>query len=188
MKIIKALRILGQRLSAQGLRVTAWWAADHAMRIATGANIRRVSQITPQLHVGGQYRRRGWARMKARGITAVVNLRVEFDDAEAGLAPPRYLHLPTIDDEAPTLDHLSEGAAFIAGELAAGGSVYVHCGSGIGRAPTVAAAFLITTGLAPEQAWARIRAHRPFIRPTAVQIQQIERFADAVSQHSASAG
>ena len=188
MKIVKAFRILRQRLSTQGLRVTAWWAADHAVRIVTGANILRVSQITPQLHVGGQYRRRGWRRMKARGITAVLNLRIEFDDAEAGLAPPRYLHLPTVDDGAPTLEHLSEGAAFIAGELARSGSVYVHCGSGIGRAPTVAAAYLITTGLMPEQAWARIRARRPFIRPTAVQVQQIERFADAVSMHSARGG
>jgi protein-tyrosine phosphatase len=119
--------------------------------------------------------------MEARGITAVVNLRVEFDDAEAGLAPPRYLHLPTVDDEAPSLEHLSEGVAFMAEEVARGGAVYVHCGSGIGRAPTMAAAYLISTGLTLAQAWAQIRAARPFIRPTEVQIQQIERFADTVS-------
>ncbi len=177
MKVVKALRILVQRLSAQGFRVTAWWAADHAVRIVAGVNIRRVSQITTQLHVGGQYRRRGLARLRRRGITAVINLRLEFDDAEAGLAPFRYLYLPTVDDQAPTLEHLAEGVAFITSELAGGGSVYIHCGSGIGRAPSLAAAYLINTGLAPKEAWARIRARRPFIRPTAVQVQQIERFA-----------
>jgi protein tyrosine phosphatase (PTP) superfamily phosphohydrolase (DUF442 family) len=182
MKLLKALGILWQRINSQGLRVTAWWAADHAVRIVTGANIRRVSQITPQLHVGGQYRRRGWTRLQARGITAVVNLRIEFDDAEAGLAPARYLHLPTVDDEAPSPEHLSEGVAFIAEELAGGGSVYIHCGSGIGRAATMAAAYLISTGLTLEEAWARIRAVRPFIRPTAVQIWQIERFSEGYPQ------
>jgi hypothetical protein len=179
MKIIQGLRILAQRLKAQGLRTTAWWAADHAFRILAGANIRRVSQITPHLHVGGQYRSHGWSRMVARGITAVVNLRIEFDDQEAGLAPQRYLHLEVIDDDAPTLDQLQTGAAFIAEEVARGGCAYVHCGSGIGRAPTMAAAYFISTGQTPEQAWATIRAVRPFIRPTPVQLAQIERFASA---------
>ena len=177
MKLPKALRILWERLTQQGLRVTAWWAADHLVRILTGANIRRVSQITPQLHVGGQYRRRGWPRLQARGITAVVNLRREFDDRAAGLAPPRYLYLPADDDHAPTLEQLRQGAAFIAAEVAQGGGVYVHCGSGIGRAPAMAAAYLVSTGLAADQAWARIRRARPFIRPKPVQFEQIERFA-----------
>ena len=161
------LDILWSRLTRQGLHTTALWAADHIVRIVTGAPIRSLSQVTPQLHVGGQYRRRGWPRLAARGITAVVNLRVEFDDAAAGIAPPRYLFLPTVDDEPPTLEQLREGCAFIAEEIAQGGGVYVHCGAGIGRAVTMAAAYLISAGLTPDQAWARIRAVRPFIRPQA---------------------
>ncbi len=139
--------------------------------------MQRVSQITPHLHVGGQYRRRGWSRLEARGITAVVNLRTEFDDNAAGIAPPRYLHLPVADDHAPTLEQLRAGAAFITDEIACGGSVFVHCGSGIGRAATMAAAYLISTGLTRDEAWEKIRAVRPFIRPTPVQVEQIERFA-----------
>ena len=108
MKLLKALlkgiHILWSRLTRQGLRVTALWAADHAVRIVTGAPIRSVSQITPHLHVGGQYRRRGWPILVSRGITAVVNMRIEFDDNDAGLAPERYLYLPTVNDEAPTLE------------------------------------------------------------------------------------
>jgi protein-tyrosine phosphatase len=104
-------------------------------------------------------------------------MRIEFDDQEAGVAPPRYLYLPTVDDTAPSLEHLQQGVAFIEQEIAQGGGVYVHCGSGVGRAPTMAAAYLVRTGLTPEQAWARIRKVRPFIRPTAVQVAQLERFA-----------
>ena len=177
MKLKRGLTILWTRLTQQGVRVTALWAADHAVRIITGANIGRLSQITPELHVGGQYRRRGWPRMAARGITAVVNLRIEFDDASAGIAPAQYLYLPTVDDHAPSLEHLCEGVQFIADVVADGGSVYVHCGSGIGRAATMAAAYLTETGLTPEQAWDRIRDVRPFIRPTPVQIEQLDRFA-----------
>ena len=167
-----------KRLTQQGVRVTTWWAADHAARILTGAPIRRVSQILPHLHVGGQYRKRGWPTLEARGITAVVNLRVEFDDAEAGIAPQRYLFLPTEDDHAPSLEALHTGVAFISGEIEGGGAVYIHCGSGIGRAATMAAAYLISTGLTGDEAWARMREARPFIRPTQPQLRQIGRFAD----------
>jgi protein tyrosine phosphatase (PTP) superfamily phosphohydrolase (DUF442 family) len=176
-KITKGLRILWTRLIRQGLRVTALWAADHAVRIITGAPMRSVSQITPQLHVGGQYRRRGWPRLASRGVTAVVNMRLEFDDNHTGIAPARYLYLPTVDDEPPTLEHLRAGVAFIAEEIARGGGVYVHCGAGVGRAAVMAAAYLVSTGLTPDQAWARIRAVRPFIRPNPAQVAQVERFA-----------
>jgi hypothetical protein len=179
-KIARGIHILWSRLTRQGMRVTALWAADHAVRIVTGAPIRRVSQITPQLHVGGQYRRRGWPRLAARGITAVVNVRIEFDDNDAGIAPPRYLPLPTVDDEPPTLEQLRAGVGFIAEEIAQGSGVYVHCGAGVGRAATVAAAYLVSTGLTPDQAWVRIREVRPFIRPKPAQVAQVERFAGMV--------
>ncbi len=177
MNLGKGLGILWQRLSKQGVRSTTWWAADHVTRIVAGAPIRRVSQITPHLHVGGQYRRHGWPRLAARGITAVVNMRIEWDDLALGLAPQRYLYLPTVDDGAPTLDHLRQGVDFIADECRQGGSVYVHCGSGVGRAATMAAAYLVSTGLAPDEAWTQIRRVRPFIRPSQVQLEQLELYA-----------
>ncbi len=182
MKLLRGLGILRRRLSEQGFRVTVWWAADHAVRILTGAPLRRVSEITPQLHVGGQYRRRGWPRMQSRGITAVVNMRTEFDDRGVGIAPTRYLHLRVVDDEAPTLEQLYTGCAFIAEELAQGGVVFVHCGSGIGRAATMATAHFISTGETEQGAWALVRKARPFIRPTPPQVEQIRRFAVAMAE------
>lgn len=175
---VKALRILWGRLTEQGIRVTAMWAADHIVRIVSGAPIRSMSQVTPHVHVGGQYRQRGWKRLRKRGITAVVNLRAEFDDQAAGIAPQRYLYLPTIDDAPPSLQQLREGVDFITEEIQRGGSVYVHCGSGVGRAWTMAAAYLVSTDLTPNEARAKIRAARPFVRPKPPQIAQVRRFAE----------
>jgi len=176
-KLTRALRITWSRLRDQGVGTTALWAADHGVRMLTGAPTRRWSQVTPQVHIGGQYHRRGWRRLARRGVTAVVNMRTEFDDNHTGIAPPRYLYLPTIDDLPPSLEDLRTGVAFINEEIARGGSVYIHCGAGVGRAPAMAAAFLVSTGLSAEEAWARIRAVRPFIRPRPPQIQQIDAFA-----------
>jgi predicted protein tyrosine phosphatase len=173
----KALGILRYRLGQQGLRVTLLWAADHAVRMLMGAPIRRLSQVTPQIHLGGQYRRRGWPALASRGITAVIDMRAEFDDREAGIAPSHYLYLPTIDDTAPTLEQLQAGVAFIEAELARGGGVYVHCGAGVGRAATMVAAYLIHAGMSLDEAWARIREVRPFVRPMPLQVAQLERFA-----------
>lgn len=170
-----------RRLAEQGLRVTGWWAADHLVRIVTGAPIRRVSQITPHLYIGGQYRGRGWRRLASWGITAVVNLRCEYDDRARGIAPPRYLALPAPDDHAPSLEQLQAGVTFIVEEVARGGAVYVHCGSGVGRAPTLAACYLVQTGRTPQQAWAQIKAHRPFIRPNQEQRDQVDLFAAQLS-------
>jgi protein tyrosine phosphatase (PTP) superfamily phosphohydrolase (DUF442 family) len=172
------LRIIRGRLLEQGLRPTFLWAADHAVRALSGAPIRGVSEVAPGLHVGGQFRRRGWRRLAARGVTGVVNMRIEYDDAAAGIAPTRYLHLPTVDDMPPTLAHLRAGVAFIRQEVEAGGGVYVHCASGVGRAPTMAAAYLVSTGLTPHVAWQTIRRVRPFVRPRPAQVARLTEYAN----------
>lgn len=170
------------RFSQQGFCPTILWIADHAVRITTGASIRRLSQIRSNLHVGGQPRPQGWQILKARGVTAIVNMRdeLEADDNVSGIIPSRYLRLPTIDDEAPMLEHLRAGVAFITEEIERGGSVYIHCRSGVGRSATMAAAYLVSNGLKPEEAWASIQQVRPFIRPTAPQIGQLEVFSSEI--------
>ncbi|NLE77381.1 MAG: protein phosphatase [Chloroflexi bacterium] len=176
-KIKKGLHILWERLSEQGPKVTALWVADHWVRALTGAPLRALTEVAPGLHVGGQYRRRGWARLAARGITAVVNMRDEWDDQALGIAPQRYLYLPTVDDMAPSLEDLRRGVTFIQQERGVGGGVYIHCGAGVGRAAAMAAAYLVSTGLTADEAWARLRQVRPFVRPKPVQVVQVARFA-----------
>jgi protein-tyrosine phosphatase len=137
--------------------------------------------VKPGLHISGQHRRHGLPLLQKRGIVAVVNMRVEFDDMEAGIAPELYLHVKTIDNTPPTLDQLREGAEFIQKVLANGAGVYIHCAAGVGRAPTMAAAYLVLTGSTPEEAWSAIRHVRPFICPTRGQIARIEEFARSLA-------
>jgi len=178
--LLKQLSSLWYGLAEQGLWVSFLGLAEFFIRFVTGAPIQRLSQVTPQLHVSGQHQGRGWKTLSKRGITAMVNMRTEFDDQAAGIAPPRYMHLKIVDNTPPTLEHLQAGSDFIAQEIRQGGKVYVHCAAGVGRAPTMAAAYLVSTGRTPAEAWKQIRKVRPFIRPTPAQIAQVDAFAEKV--------
>ena len=173
---IKGLRIVADRLRRQGLRTTLIWVYGRGLPKLTGIPLVRFSQITPQVFVGGQFGQRGKRKLERLGVTGAVNLRVEFDDAAHGLAFQHYCHLPTIDDDAPTLDHLAAGVAFIRRVIDAGGKVYIHCAGGVGRAPTMAAAYFIAQGMTRDEALALIRRTRPFIRIMPPQMAQLERF------------
>ncbi len=169
--------ILYRRLVEQGPALTFLWIEDKVLRNLIGASPPHISQVMPRLFVGGQHRRHGLPKMREWGIGAIVNLREEFDDAEHGLALEHYLWLPTTDDTPPTFEALDRGAAFIAEQIDAGRGVYIHCASGVGRAPTMAAAYLITQGMDAESAWRQIQQGRPFGRPTPTQLEVIDAFA-----------
>ena len=104
-------------------------------------------------------------------------MRIEFDDRSLEIDMPAYIQLSTLDDTAPSLDDLQRGVDFIRTEINGGGKVYIHCGAGVGRAPSMAAAYLVSTGMPPQQAWDTIQSRRIFIRPTRVQRRQLEEFA-----------
>lgn len=161
--------------------VAGQYAVDHMARMATGAPMLRYSRITHSLFLGGQFGVRGLDRLERLGVTAVVNLRDEFDDAVAEIAPARYLYLPVVDDTPPTLEQLLRGVEFIRRELRAGGRVYVHCMLGVGRSATLVAAYLVASGMTPEHAWSAIRSRRPFIAPTEGQMAQLATFARQIA-------
>ncbi|GAP12002.1 predicted protein-tyrosine phosphatase [Bellilinea caldifistulae] len=182
MDLAKFLRLFRVRLVTQGVRATFWWLFNVFNRLVLDRPIREQCEITPHLFVGAQFRQGGWRILERWGIRGVINLRAEFDDRQLGLDFPAYLHLPTVDDAAPSLEDLQAGVEFYRQIKNEGGKVYIHCGAGVGRAPSMAAACLISEGLTPSQAWAKIRQVRIFIRLTRVQQEQIERFAERLSQ------
>lgn len=173
----RVFEILIREVRRKGVVVASQYATDHAVRLTTGAPPAFYSRITAHLHVGGQYTAAGWRRLERRGVTAVVNMRDEFDDAEAGIAPARYLFLPTVDDTPPTVAQLCQGVRFMHREIAGGGQVYVHCMLGVGRSVTMIAAYLVATGMTPTDAWKTIRRRRPFIQPTVSQEIRLAEFA-----------
>ncbi len=175
-RIRKGLSILRWRLQEQGLGVTALWFKDHALRVLTGMSPPVTSRIRPNLYVGGQHYRWGLGRMASLGISASLSLRREADDEALGVALEKHLWLPTTDDAPPSLDQLDEASAFIGDALEEGRGVYVHCMSGVGRAATTGAAYLVSTGLTPDQAWAAISEVRPFLRPSEEQVAVLGEF------------
>ena len=55
-----------------------------------------------------------------------------------------FLHLPTVDRQAPSHQQVCEGVAWILEEAQSGkGTVYVHCKAGRARSATLVAAYLI---------------------------------------------
>lgn len=174
--IRKGIRILTRRIRSQGLRVTLIWMYGRGLPKLTGIPLLQFSEVTPQLYVGPQYGVQGKKALEAAGIDHCVNMRVEFDDAAHGLAMANYCHVPVVDDDAPSIEQLWRGVQFIRDAIAAGGKVYIHCAGGIGRAPTMAAAYLISEGMTLDHAILTIQKVRPFIQIMPVQMQQLKVF------------
>jgi predicted protein tyrosine phosphatase len=175
---------LRDTLKNQGIGMTLLAGLDKLVRLLRRTPLKRFTQISPHIILGGQPSKSVVLRLIARrGVTGFINMRNEYDYAKLvdfGIA--RYLHLPTPDNEAPSLDHLCRGVDFIREEVARGGSVYIHCWEGLGRGPTMAAAYFVSTGCSPEVSWQQIREIRPFIRPTKLQITRLIEFADHYGQ------
>ncbi len=177
--IWKGITIVPARLVKHGVRITGLWVYEKVARLRLGVSPAETSRVIERLFVGGQHYVRGLETMRQWGIGATVNLREEADDAQRGVALPRHLWLPTPDDDAPTIAQLREAVSFIREAVAAGEGVYIHCGQGVGRAPTLAAAYLISEGRAerPKAALEMIRRVRPFITPTQAQLRRLEEWA-----------
>ncbi|SHM97217.1 dual specificity protein phosphatase family protein [Mucilaginibacter sp. OK098] len=147
---------------------------DNAHRIITGLPRLNRSQITGHLFLGSQYNLLGLKKLKALGVTAIVNMRTHNDYSDAEHEGIKYLHLPTVDNTPPPLDVLLKGADFIDNEIKNNGIVYVHCRQGLGRGPTMAMAYLIKTGLTFENAYAMIKKVRVFINPRPGQVARLK--------------
>ena len=168
---------LGGHLKTGPRAIALRW-IDVLHRRVLGAPIWELSAVSPNLLLGGQhYYQRGYQRLLEYGITAVVNMRAQHCDLDKGIAGQRHLQLATVDNTPPSVEDLLRGVEFIGAEIERGGKVYVHCAVGCGRAPTMTAAYLVSTGLGPHEALQRIRLVRPFINPTRRQRQVLSEFA-----------
>jgi len=98
--------------------------------------------------------------LRRRGITAVLSLtdRAPPEIEAAGFA---FLALPVRDFHAPTSAQLDAAVEFIERAVNSGGACAVHCGAGLGRTGTVAAAWLVRRGRGAGAAIAEVRRRRP---------------------------
>ncbi|MET8979904.1 dual specificity protein phosphatase family protein [Streptomyces sp. NPDC004539] len=89
----------------------------------------------------------GYRELRRLGFTTVVDLRAEdlsaAQLAEPGKAGLSAVRLPVRDGQTPTQAQVRR---FLAVVREAPGRVFVHCGAGVGRTGTMAAAYLVGTG------------------------------------------
>ncbi|MBD1393033.1 protein-tyrosine phosphatase family protein [Mucilaginibacter glaciei] len=148
--------------------------SDNLYRVIFGMPRLKRCEITANLYLGSQYNLVGLRKLKDLGITGIVNMRMHSIYSGSHYEGFHYLHLPTPDNTPPPLDILIQGADFADKEIRDGGKVYVHCRQGLGRGPTMAAAYLIKTGLTVEDALALIKRARTFINPRPGQLTRLK--------------
>jgi hypothetical protein len=120
------------------------------------------SDVTPQLAVGGAFRKRQIKRLRHRGVTAVVDCRLEAEDDAAALAHAGidFLHVPTPDRYGFSYDQMEQGAQWVLAHVARGGRTFLHCEHGVGRGPLMTCAVLVAQGYSAPQALRIVRSAR----------------------------
>jgi hypothetical protein len=132
-----------------------------------------LSPVVPGVYVGGRLRLGDLPPDTA----LIIDLTCEFSEPLAVRAHPGYRCHPVLDGAAPAKD---QPFLTLLDEVArVPGAVVIHCESGKGRAPSVAALALIARRLAPdlETALALVRAGRPWAAPTEVDYRFMRRIA-----------
>ena len=137
---------------------TAWF-ASRSIDAAVVEGVRGVGKLRAvdgQLWRGSAPTREGYADLADRGVSTVVDLRAEEDAADddsfirsLGID---VVHLPVRDGQVPgqaavkrLLDVVDDSA----------GTVFLHCGAGVGRTGAMVAAYLVGSGQAePHEALA----------------------------------
>ncbi len=161
--IRKMVAIIRRRVTQQGVWTTLRWLYVILLSKLFGYIPLSYSKVTEQVYVGSQHRLLGKLRLRSAGVTASVNLREEFDDAEKSLIFKDYLYIPVTDETPVSIDQLHEGITFIEKIVEQNEKVYVHCASGVGRSVMLVIAYLMTRGMSFQSAFDMVKAVRPFI-------------------------
>jgi protein tyrosine phosphatase (PTP) superfamily phosphohydrolase (DUF442 family) len=140
-----------------------------------------LSRITDSLVVGGSIPTRAYGRLKAMGVTAVIDLREEARDDEAALAKLgiELLYLPATDRFAASQDQLRQGAEWAMERIERGGQVYAHCKHGVGRGPLMGLAILVAQGQTSSVALKQLRSKRWQAAPNDRQLAALLEFERA---------
>jgi hypothetical protein len=167
------------------------WASD----LARGEL--NLSWITDDLAAGGSVRPRDYPRLRDAGVTAVIDLRAESRDDADKLSQLgiEFLHLPTPDRYAPTVEKLATGVRWAEDRLRSGAKVFAHCEHGVGRGPLMVACVLVSRGATTPDAIQTLHDRRWQSSPNDRQIERLLAFesywrmeADGSIMESASHG
>jgi protein tyrosine phosphatase (PTP) superfamily phosphohydrolase (DUF442 family) len=126
------------------------WAKATApeLRVPSLPGIDNVQAVDEFVWRGAAPTVRGYRSLAAHDVHTVIDLRAEKGASLDGLTVRRqgmrYVHIPLRDGQVPTQDQVDRFLSVID----RGGRVFVHCGAGVGRTGTMAAAYLVATGQA----------------------------------------
>ena len=136
--------------------------------------------LTDRLAVGGGiWNAENMAKVKAAGITHIIDMQIEFDDTELGEAHGiEVLWNPTDDDfEAKPAALFRRGVEFATAAFEkADAKLFIHCAAGVHRAPMMALAVLGSMGWSVEEAMHLIEDLRPVADFAAVYVQSVREF------------
>jgi protein-tyrosine phosphatase len=132
-----------------------------------------MTQIWERLFIGSFADAEELAAGNPHGITTVISLsevavRTKREDV-------KYVHLPIEDDE-PVPVRQFYGVTDAIRKNILWGTVLLHCGVGVSRAPSFAAAYITSVGYKGIDAAIReIRKVRPFIHPSTELLESLRR-------------
>lgn len=176
--------VFGKRGGRRGLLQTALtlpylaalWIACAGMRIKR--RLPTVSRVAPGLYVAGRIR----PNDVPDDVEYIVDLTAEFSEPRAIRERPGYRCFPLLDGSYPPRE---DTMLALLDELArAKGGILVHCESGVGRAPTMAALILMARGQADDPAAAihLMKLSRPAVKPTVSDYRFMKRAREVLSE------
>ena len=115
--------------------------------VPTIRGINNLQAVDNHVWRGAAPSERGYRGLAAHGVKTIVDLRAEEDlDIDRALLRKlgvRLVSLPLRDGQAPTSAQVRR---FLRVAENTKGRVFVHCGAGVGRTGTMAAAYLVASG------------------------------------------
>jgi protein tyrosine phosphatase (PTP) superfamily phosphohydrolase (DUF442 family) len=139
---IVSLTILGMSQSAR--------AAERPQQASVSMpGIKNFAHVDARVWRGAAPNAAGYQRLAEQGVRTVVDLRAEELSPAKHEVPVRLgltvVRIPIRDGQPPTQAQVD---TFMATVRHAKGPVFVHCGAGVGRTGSIAAAYLVRTGQA----------------------------------------
>lgn len=119
-------------------------------RAPASIDIENLRRIDDQVWAGGQPDPRHYPELAGEGVKVIVDLRTgaaddrnQGDHVELARLGIRYLRLPVRDGHVPSDATVLRFLEVVEGQ---DGIVFLHCGAGVGRSSTLAAAYLARQG------------------------------------------
>lgn len=149
------LRVLAGAIAFLLIGNLGIFAASRWMRMAepvaavpvSVVGVKHLAAVDSKVWRGAAPSRDGYASLAEAGVTRVVDLRaednVDVDTSWLASMGVDYVHIPVRDGQVPAASEVRE---FLTAVQSAEGTVFVHCGAGVGRTGTMAAAWLVASG------------------------------------------